>query len=55
MALSDVERAAVRALRQIRRLPTEKQGAAFVLAVKVAIEGGLFDLSKTAPSERGGG
>lgn len=43
--LSDVERAAARALAEIRKLPREKQSAAFILACKLVIEGGAIDLS----------
>ena len=51
-ALSDVERAACAAIAEIRRLPQSQQGAAFVLAVKIVIEGDAvqFDASSAERS-----
>lgn len=48
--LSDVQRAAARAIAEILKLPRDKQGAAFVLACKIVIEGGAVDLSITPSS-----
>ena len=42
--LTEVQHAAARALAEIRKLPKEKQGEAFVLVVKLVIEGGAIDL-----------
>lgn len=48
--LTDVQRAAAGAIAEIKKLPREKQGEAFVLAVKLVIEGGAIDISRGSPT-----
>jgi hypothetical protein len=44
--LSDVERAACSALAELRKLPESKQGEAFVLMVKLVVEGAAIPIDR---------
>jgi hypothetical protein len=46
-----VQRAAAKALYELRRLPVAKQGEAFVLLTKLVIEAGAIDLSSPPSSK----